>query len=239
MRKALGEKRKEISDEQIEEITRIYGDFTESEYVKIFENSAFGYQRITVERPLRASWQSNGFLTLCPDGWMREKEVEIDAALQTLGVVTYKSAKETENAFKKVLPSYTAKQIKDIVAVMCISEEHSPIANDAKGNAEPDTNLRDNENVPLPSGATKWEHDVTARLETKPYRDSIDSYVKTEVLPYVPDAWVDHEKTKLGYEIPLTRHFYKYVPPRPLAEIDAEMKQLESEIQVLLNEVTE
>jgi type I restriction enzyme M protein len=122
---------------------------------------------------------------------------------------------------------------------MCISEEHSPIANDAKGNAEPDTNLRDNENVPLPSGATKWEHDVTARLETKPYRDSIDSYVKTEVLPYVPDAWVDHEKTKLGYEIPLTRHFYKYVPPRPLAEIDAEMKQLESEIQVLLNEVTE
>jgi type I restriction enzyme M protein len=60
-----------------------------------------------------------------------------------------------------------------------------------------------------------------------------------EVLPYVPDAWIDHTKTKIGYEIPLTRHFYKYVPPRPLAEIDAEIRQLESEIQTLLDEVTE
>ena len=239
MRKALGEKRKEISDEQIEEITRIYGDFTESEYVKIFENSAFGYQRIVVERPLRASWQSNGFLTLCQDGWMREKETEIDAALQSLGVVTYNSGKEAETAFKKVLPGYTAKQIKEIVAVMYISDEHSPIVKDVKGNAESDASLRDNENVPLPSGVAKWEHDVTARLETKPYRDSIDAYVKAEVLPYVPDAWVDYDKTKLGYELPLTRHFYKYVPPRPLKEIDTEIKRLETEIQALLNEVTE
>jgi type I restriction enzyme M protein len=93
--------------------------------------------------------------------------------------------------------------------------------------------------VPLPRGIAKWEHDVAARLETKSYRDSVDAYVKAEVLPYVPEAWVDYDKTKLGYEIPLTRHFYKYVPPRPLAEIDAEIKQLESEIQALLNEVTE
>lgn len=240
MRKALGEKRKEISDTQIDEITRIYGDFAESEFVKIFENSAFGYQRITVERPLRASWHNAGFLTLLdPSSWMREKENEIDRALQTLGIVTYKSAKEAEIAFKSVLPDYTAKQIKEIVAVMCISDEHSQIVKDAKGNIEPDANLRDNENVPLPSGVTKWEHDVTTRLETKSYRDAIDTYVKSEVLPYVPDAWVDFDKTKLGYEIPLTRHFYKYVPPRPLTEIDAEIKQLESEIQALLNEVTE
>jgi type I restriction enzyme M protein len=121
---------------------------------------------------------------------------------------------------------------------MCISGEVAPIVKDAKGNPESDTNLRDNENVPLPSGATRWEHDVTARLETKPYRDSIDTYVKSEVLPYVSDAWVDHNKTKLGYEIPLTRYFYKYVPPRPLVEIDAEIKELEAEILVLLNEVT-
>ena len=240
MRKALGEKRKEISDAQIDEITRIYGDFAESEYVKIFENAAFGYQRITVERPLRASWQTNGFLTLMdPTSWMREKDTEINSALQTLGVVTYKSAKEAETAFKKVLPGYTAKQIKEIVAVMCISDENSPIIKDAKGNPEADASLRDNENVPLPSGAAKWEHDVTSRLETQPYRDSIDTYVKTEVLPYLQDAWVDHDKTKLGYEIPLTRHFYKYVPPRPLIQIDTEIKLLEAEIQALLNEVTE
>ena len=64
-------------------------------------------------------------------------------------------------------------------------------------------------------------------------------YMRDEVEPYVPDAWVDHSKTKIGYEIPLTRHFYKYEPPRPLAEIDAEIKQLEAEIQALLDEVTE
>ena len=68
---------------------------------------------------------------------------------------------------------------------------------------------------------------------------AVDDYMAAEVLPYVPDAWVDHGKTKIGYEIPLTRHFYKYVPPRPLAEIDAEIKALEAEIQSLLREVTE
>ena len=71
------------------------------------------------------------------------------------------------------------------------------------------------------------------------YRSAIDDYMTAEVLPYVPDAWVDHDKTKIGYEIPLTRHFYTYTPPRPLDEIDAEIKQLEAEIQDLLAEVTE
>ena len=69
------------------------------------------------------------------------------------------------------------------------------------------------------------------------YRTAIDDYIRDEVLPYVPDAWVDYDRTKIGYEIPLTRHFYKYVPPRPLEEIDAEIKALEEEIQRLLNEV--
>ena len=76
-------------------------------------------------------------------------------------------------------------------------------------------------------------------MTTIEYRSAVDDYMAAEVHPYVPDAWVDHTKTKIGYEIPLTRHFYKYVPPRPLAEIDAEIKQLEQEIQALLNEVTE
>ena len=71
-------------------------------------------------------------------------------------------------------------------------------------------------------------------MATLEYRTAVDDYMRDEVLPYVPDAWVDHDKTKIGYEIPLTRHFYKYVPPRPLAEIDAEIKALEAEIQRLL-----
>jgi hypothetical protein len=85
---------------------------------------------------------------------------------------------------------------------------------------EPDPDLRDTEQVPL--------------LE----EGGVDAFIRREVLPYAPDAWVDHDKTKIGYEIPLTRYFYKYVPPRPVEEIDAEIKQLEREIQELLHEVT-
>jgi type I restriction enzyme M protein len=110
---------------------------------------------------------------------------------------------------------------------------------DSKGNAEPDAELRDNENVPLPLVPVTFEADVTARLQTVEYRTDVSDYLDAEVLSYVPDAWVDHDKTKVGYEIPLTRHFYKYVPPRPLEEIDAEIKTLEAEIQALLREVTE
>jgi type I restriction enzyme M protein len=93
--------------------------------------------------------------------------------------------------------------------------------------------------VPLPAIPVKWAEDPTDRLASIEYRSAIEDYVTAEVLPYVPNAWVDHTKTKLGYEIPLTRHFYKYAPPRPLAEIDAEIKALEAEIQALLQEVTE
>jgi type I restriction enzyme M protein len=80
---------------------------------------------------------------------------------------------------------------------------------------------------------------VSGRLDTPAHCQAIDDYMTAEVLPYVEDAWADHSKTKVGYEIPLTRHFYKYVPPRPLEKIDAEIKQLEAEIQDLLREVTE
>ena len=93
--------------------------------------------------------------------------------------------------------------------------------------------------MPLPSGPVVWAVDPTERLASLAYRRAVDRYMDSEVLPYVPDAWVHHDKTKIGYEIPLTRHFYKYVPPRPLTEIDAEIKALEAEIQELLREVTE
>lgn len=242
MRKKLGEKRKEISTEQIDEITCLYGDFIENDYVKIFSNHVFGYQRITVERPLCAIWQSNNFRTLLnpdPEGWMRQNENDIDAALTKLGNKKYKTSKEAGTAFKNVLAEYTARQIKELVEIMCLADESQPIVTDAKGNPEPNTDLRDNENVPLTEGPITWDQDPTDRLATKSYRATVETYVKTEVLPYVPDAWVDFDKTKIGYEIPLTRHFYKYAPQRPLADIDAEIKQREAEIQALLKEVTE
>ena len=91
----------------------------------------------------------------------------------------------------------------------------------------------------MPTDRVSYEQDVSLRLRGAAYRAAVDEHVEREVHPYVPDAWVDHTKSKVGYEIPVTRHFYRYVPPRPLAEIDAEIKQLEQEIQALLREVTE
>ena len=108
----------------------------------------------------------------------------------------------------------------------------------AKGKPKPDPTLRDYENLPLPIKRVTFESATRRRLDTPGYRTAIDDYLESEVHPYVPDAWHDPTKTKIGYEIPLTRHFYTYTPPRPLHQIDAEIKNLETEIQALLAEVT-
>jgi type I restriction enzyme M protein len=134
------------------------------------------------------------------------------------------------------VPKAVEKALWDVLAVR---DENAPIITNRKGEPEPDPDIRDNENVPLPSETVVWAVDPTERLKSLTFRSAVDEYMESEVVPYVPDAWVDHDKTKIGYEIPLTRHFYKYVPPRPLAEIDTEIKALEAEIQELLREVTE
>ena len=126
-----------------------------------------------------------------------------------------------------------------VLDALAVRDPDAEPLTDVKGDALPDPDLRDNENVPLPYIHISYEADVDARLRTLDYRSAAGDYLAAEVHPYVPDAWVDYDKTKIGYEVPLTRHFYKYVPPRPLAEIDAEIKQLESEIQDLLRVVTE
>jgi type I restriction enzyme M protein len=107
------------------------------------------------------------------------------------------------------------------------------VLRDAKGRPQPDPDLRGQETIPLPD--TYQPDDSTIDILT----DGVDDHLKTEVLPHAPDAWADHTKTKLGYEIPFTRIFYRYQPPRPLHEIDADIKQVETEILQLLAEVTE
>lgn len=108
---------------------------------------------------------------------------------------------------------------KTVVDAATVRDSEAPAVTDKKGEPEPDADLRDHEKVPL--------------------TEDVDEYVQREVLPFVPDAWMDESKTKIGYEAPFTRHFYVYVPPRPLEEIDAEIKELEQEILDLLQEVTE
>ena len=238
-RKALGEKRKQISDAQIAEVTRLYANFAEGERVKIFPNDAFGHMRITVDRPLRAEWRPAELPVLLAkpeaEQWMKDREGELTEALSTI-TGSLASAKKAEAAVKKAVPGLTAKEVKALVNLVQVESDR--IVVDAKGNPEADASLRDNENVPLPAVPVTWVHDVSARLETDEYRAAVDEYMATEVLPYVEDAWVDYDKTKIGYELPLTRHFYHYVPPRPLAEIDAEIQALEKEIQKFLGEVT-
>ena len=147
-RKSLGNKRNDISEEQIAEITRIYGDFKENEISKIFDNSDFGYTKIVVERPLK-------------------------------------------------------------------DESGNPVLK--KGKPQPDADLRDTENVPL--------------------KENIEDYFAREVLPFVPDAWIDTKKSKVGYEIPFTRYFYKYEAPKPSVDIMNEILKLENELAGSLDEV--
>jgi len=247
MRKSLGAKRKEITDDQIAEVTRVYHDAGDldghDDRVKILKNSDLGYQRVTVERPLRRRWyltdetitiitSTKSFLALVtpPKGAtdlvaaIREGGHVQQRLVAVLGGLTG-SSEELESSFDKrlghalgrdglVIPSNLRKAILTAAAQPDLD---APIITNRKGQSLPDPDLRENENVPL----------------TK----SISTYVAREVLPHVPDAWVDESKTKVGYEIPFTRHFYRSTPPRALAEIDAEIIAVEAEIQERLKGV--
>ncbi|CAB4558269.1 MAG: N-6 DNA methylase [Actinomycetes bacterium] len=247
MRKSLGEKRKEISAAQLDEIARLYGEFTENDKVKIFPNHAFGYLRVTVERPLRLRWDITdetitAVMAAKPIERLDEATREalrqaLHAHIGTVATTQAQVAKTVAPALRTIGLASTAE--KAIWAALAVRDDDAPLVTDKKGNPEADPDLRDNENVPLPAITVPWAHDPAGRLATTEYRTAVEDYLRTEVHPYVPDAWADHDKTKIGYEIPLTRHFYKYTPPRPLAEIDVEIKALEEEIQRLLAEVTE
>lgn len=127
-------------------------------------------------------------------------------------------SKMLTSVFKNAGIKVPAALFKAILMALAERDETADICTDAKGDPEPDPELRDYENVPL--------------------KEDVDEYMRREVLPHVPDAWVDHSKTKIGYEINFNRYFYKYVPPRPLEEIEADLKKVEREIAEMLAEVT-
>ncbi len=246
MRKSLGNKRNEICDEQRDQITQLYGNFQENEFVKVFDNTHFGYRRITVERPLRLNFaatderisrvkEGSKFSDLAVSKKRKdEKEIAdeeeagkkqqlaILSVLETLnGIGTVKNretfTKILKDALKKQNVAIPPPAFKEILDSLSERDETADICVDSKGNPEPDPGLRDYENVPL--------------------KEDVTSYMQREVLPHVPDAWVDESKTKIGYEINFNRYFYKYVPPRPLEEIEADLRKIEAEITQLLNEV--
>ncbi len=229
MRKSLGKKRNELSDGDINSIVKLYGSFAVNEKSKIFDNEDFGYSTITVERPLRLNFQSSreriSRFREQPDFKKNEKDLEnIEKILSSLDRNRiYRNreefTKDLENLLFSKGVSLSNGMVKSILQVFSERDETADICLDKKCMPEPDPELRDRENVPL--------------------KDDIQAYFDREVKPYVPDAWIDFSKTKVGYEIPFTRHFYKYVPPRPLEEIDADLKKLGKEIIDLLGEITE
>ncbi|MET0119261.1 MAG: class I SAM-dependent DNA methyltransferase [Sedimenticola sp.] len=228
IRKNLGSKRKQISEQQIDDITLLFGDFVEGDECKVFDNRDFGYQRITVERPLKLNFQAsderieNLKLAKSFTKLTDEHQIAIIDAIKSLDQDhVYKSRdvfiKALKATFKLVGFEIKAALLKTIWQALSERDEAADICLDKKGKPEPDTDLRDYENVPL--------------------KEEIDDYFKHEILPYVPDAWIDYSKTKTGYEIPFNRHFYKYVPPRSLEEIDADLDKVSVEIMKMLQEV--
>ena len=246
MRRSLGEKRKEISDAQIDEITRLYGAFDEGPRVKILPNESFGFLRITVERPLRLRWEITDDTLAAVEA--DKKIAKLDAALreallemlQTRRGATFTSEKEARQVVQEVLHSASAGKTPPLVKAAtdrpAVRDPEAPVLTDRAGCHRPDPDLRDYENIPLPKVRVTFEADATARFATIEYCTAVDNYMASEVWPYVPDAWHDSAKWRVGYEVPLTRHFYTYNPPRPLDEINAEIKVLEEEIRDLIIE---
>lgn len=239
MPKSLGEKRKSINDTQIDEITRMYGDFTESDQVKILPNESFGFQRITIERPLRVLWKvtdDSAVELTTTVGWAMldgDEQVELAERLaENVGAVA-----DSREGLAEILGPVPVAVSKDLWSILALPDDDGPVQVDSKGRPKPDPSLRDQENVPLPFGTPEWDRTdegAAKRLADPHHRARVEQYMEEEILPWVAEAWVDHAKTKIGYEIPLTRNFYRYTPRRPVAEIDAELDALESRARLLL-----
>jgi type I restriction enzyme M protein len=246
----------------------INGDAETRVVSRIFENREFGFLKVTVERPLRMNFEASperiarlddqtAFANLDTSKKRKNeaaaaREIEEGRRLQetiraSLAILTKKGRysdranfdADLTSAAKKAGLKLPAPIKKAIFTALGERDPNAEICRDGKGRPEPDSELRDTENIPLPPGTElplpmPFGPDKPNAELVEAFRDKIDAYVAREVLPHVPDVWVDYEKTKVGYEIPINRHFYVYKPPRPLEEIEAEIADLEGKIAGLL-----
>jgi type I restriction enzyme M protein len=235
---------------------------------RIFENREFGFLKVTVERPLRLNFEAteeriskldeqSTFANLAVSKKRKDTKAmaeeeqagrgqqnAIRKLLKTLdGKGRYMDRARFEvdldAAAKRAKSKFGAPIKKAIFAALGERDPKAEICRDSKDQPEPDSELRDTENIPLPAGTAlplpmhfgpeQSNDDLVTAM-----RPAIDAYIAAEVLPHVPDAWVDYTKTKMGYEIPINRHFYVYKPPRPLAKIETDITKLEGEIAGLL-----
>ena len=252
MRKSLGDKRREIPREKADEVLRLLSTFEENECVKIFPTTHFGFRKISVERPLRLNFQASA---------ERIARLEDDRTFQSLAISKKKGKGKAEDeaegrafqaAIRKLLDALPGTLFRErdpfeqalaeaaraqglklpapirkaILSALSERDESAAICLDKDGQPEPDPELRDSESVPL--------------------SETIESFFDREVKPHVPDAWIDTSKRDdkdgeigvVGYEINFNRYFYEYVPPRPLEQIEADIRDIEKDIVRMLAEVT-
>ncbi|MBE0418155.1 MAG: SAM-dependent DNA methyltransferase [Coriobacteriia bacterium] len=254
MRKTLGDKRREIPEDKQAEILALLDAFAEGEHCRVYPTEHFGYRKITIERPLRLNFQASperiarlddesAFKKLAeskkkdPAAKAAEEEAgrrrqdEVRSLLSSLPGTLFTNLDEFLNVLKAAETTtgtrLDAPMRKAVLSALSERDEDADLCTDSHGEPEPDPELRDTENVPL--------------------SESVEDYFVREVKPYVPDAWInesvrdpkDGEVGRVGYEINFNRYFYKYVPPRPLDEIEADLKAVEGEILDLLKQVTE
>jgi len=263
MRKSLGDKRREVPPEKAEEILRLLGAFEEGEFVKIYPTTHFGFRKVTVERPLRLNFLASperianlederAFQNLAQSKKKGEAAVKeqtegrafqagIRSLLRTLPSELFKDREEFLGvlgaAAKKAGLKLPAPIIKAILVALSERDETAAVCHDNDGNMEPDPELRDTESVPLVDGPDP--------ADAQGVPASARAFFEREVKPHVPDAWIDTTRRDhkdglvglIGYEINFNRYFYKYVPPRPLEEIEADIKKLEGEIMEMMGEV--
>ena len=186
MRKSLGSKRKEMNDEHIATVTRLFGDFTQASLITLLDAEGKETSRqLLMDGDAPPNAPAGGVV----------KQVPISRIFrnQAFGYRTITVERPLREESGKAVLGEKGK---------------------LKGKPQPDSSLRDTENVPL--------------------SEDVEPYFKREVLPHAPDAWIDHEKTKVGYEIPFNRHFYVFEPPRELAEIDADLKKVTDRIKAMI-----
>ncbi|RMV68788.1 Type I restriction-modification system methyltransferase subunit [Pseudomonas caricapapayae] len=232
MRKSLGSKRQYITEDQISELVRLYGSFEPTAQSKIFPIDAFGYRRITVERPLRLNFQTSAerIAKVLEEKALQKldsaAQQHLLVALQAMDAsVLHRNREQFSKLLKKTLTAHSfSLGMPELKALMSALSERDPNADicTIKGQPEADASLRDNENVPL--------------------GESVYDYFQREVSPHVSDAWIDESKTDaqdgevgiVGFEIPFNRHFYVFQPPRPLAEIDRDLKACTDRIKQMI-----
>jgi type I restriction enzyme M protein len=244
MRRSLGDKRRYMGEADIVAIIQEYGKFTESKTSKICDNADFGYKRVPIERPLRLVYEmtlkrKSEFLDVVP-----HLLDDVQAIERKLGKSPRTDWNEFDHSVKEILGARESKwksgewklfraiftEVEPAAAAVIMKERKAKKEPNARvwgwfpvGDGkwerlyEPDTKLRDYENVEL--------------------KDEVVRYFCEEVEPHVADAWADGEKIRSAYEINFNRYFYEYQPPRPLAEIDADLREMEEKILHLLREV--